>query len=91
MKNVFYVDVRHLPCQTFINILFYLMLYNIFVFKENMYYVQKSYILHQISFKCVEYDFKMQRFIILNQKQKFYNSPKIADFLAILHFLPKNA
>ena len=42
-------------------------------------------------FKCVEYDFKMQWFIILSQKQKFYNSPKIANFLAILHFLPQNA
>ena len=38
----------------------------------------------------MEYDFKMQTFIILNQKQKFYNSPKIADFLKkMLHFLQK--
>ena len=35
MKHVFYVDLRHLPCQTLINILFYLRLYNILVFKEN--------------------------------------------------------
>ena len=34
MKHVFYVDIRHLPYHTFIYILFYLMLYNILVFKE---------------------------------------------------------
>ena len=36
MKHVFYVDVRHLPYQTFMNISFYLVLYNILVFKENV-------------------------------------------------------
>ena len=35
MKHVFYVDARNLPYQTLINILFYLKLYNILVFKEN--------------------------------------------------------
>ena len=35
MKHVFDVDVRRLPYQTFINILFNLMLYNILIFEEN--------------------------------------------------------
>ena len=35
MKYPFYVDLRHLPYQTFKNNLFYLMLHNNLVFKEN--------------------------------------------------------
>ena len=87
MKHVFYVDVRHLPYQTFMNISFYLVLYNILVFKQKcVRHTKMLYIFHQIRVKCVEYDFQMQRFIILNQ---FYNSPKIADFLKIFNFLSK--
>ena len=38
----------------------------------------------------MEYDFELQRFIILYQKQKFHNSPKLADFFEKkLHFPPK--
>ena len=33
----------------------------------------------------------MQRFIILSQTQKFYNSPKIADFYQNIAFSPQNA
>ena len=61
MKHVFYVDVRHLPYQTFINILFNLMLHNILVFKENK-HVQKCYFSYQIRIKSLEYNFEMQRF-----------------------------
>ena len=56
------------------------MLYNILVFKENKLYIWKYYILHQNRVKFVEYDFKMQRFIIVYKKQKLDNSPKIAYF-----------
>ena len=91
MKHVFFVDVRHLPYQTFINILFYLKLYNILVFKENKKFNQIFYILHQIRVKIAEYDLKMQRFIILNPTQKFYNSPKIDEFWKNIAFSPKSA
>ena len=33
MKYVFFIDLRHLPYQTFINTLFYLMFYDNLVFK----------------------------------------------------------
>ena len=69
----------------------YLKLYNILVFKENKKLEQKCYILHQIRVKIAEYDFKMQKFIILNQNQKFYNSPKIAEFFKNISFSPKSA
>ena len=45
---------------------------------------------HQIRVKFVEYDFKLQKFIILYQKQKFHNSPNIADFLKNITFSPKS-
>ena len=86
MKHAFYVDVRHLPYQTLINVLFYLKLYNILVFKENKLFEQKCNIWHQIRVKIAEYDYKMQIFIILNQNKKFYNSPKIAEFLKNIAF-----
>ena len=56
------------------------MIHNNLVFNENTWYLQTCNILHQIRVKFVEYDFKLQRFIILYQKQIFHNSPKIADF-----------
>ena len=46
---------------------------------------------HPIRVKIAEYDFKMQIFIILNQNQKFYNSPKIAEFLKNIAFSTKSA
>ena len=78
MNHFFYVDVRHLLYQTLINRLFYLKLYNILVFKTKKLFEQKCYILHQIRVRITKYDFKMQRFIILNQNQKFCNCGKIA-------------
>ena len=42
-----------------------------FSFMENKLYAQKCYILKQIKVKIMEYDFKLQRFIILYQEQKF--------------------
>ena len=33
----------------------------------------------------------MQRFIILNKKQKFYHSPEIADLKKNIAFSPKSA
>ena len=68
MKHVFYVDLRHLPYLPFINTLFYLMFHNNLVFKENKKYAQNCNILHKIRVKFVEYDFKLQKFIILYQK-----------------------
>ena len=91
MKHVFYVDLRHLQYQTFTNTLFYFMIHNNLVFKENTQYLQNCNILHQIRVQFVEYDFKLQRFIILYQKQKFHNSPKIADFLKNITFSQKSA
>ena len=89
MKHVFYVNLRHLPYQTFINTLFYLMFHNKSGFKENKSYVQNCDILHQIRVKFVEYDFKLKLFIILYQKQKFHDSPKIADFFEKYDIFPK--
>ena len=69
MKPVFYVDLRHLPYQTFTNTLFYFMIHNNSVFKENTEHLQNCNILHQIRVKFVEYDFKLHRFIILYQQE----------------------
>ena len=39
--------------------------------------------------KFVEYDFKLQWFIILYQKQKFHDSPKIVDFFEKYYISPQ--
>ena len=61
MKHVFYVNLRHLPYQTFINTLFYLVFHNNLVFTKMKECVQNCDILHQIRGKFVEYDFKLQK------------------------------
>ena len=82
MKHVFYVDVRHLPYQTFIHILCYLMLYNILVFKEISNTYKNVIFYTKTRIKCVEYDFKIQIFIISNHEQTFCNSPKLLKWIA---------
>ena len=88
MKYVFYVDLRHLPYQTFTNTLFHFMIHNNLVFQRKYTILTNCNILHQIRVKFEEYDFKLQRFIILYQKQKFHRSPKIADFFQKYYISP---
>ena len=74
------LQCTYLPYQSFINILFYFILYNISIFKENMKYIQKFYILYQIKIKFVGYDFKLQWFIIIPKTEILYVTKNVIFF-----------